>query len=404
MKKLLVVALTTFCVLVPGTFVLATGTFSCEETNQTAQNVCEGVLNLKKIAEKRRISSIEAIKILDYNSGQDSQTQQIQADQFIADAESKFFLGKNESDVTQKILHFNSAGEKYQAAIAKFDAATKYLPLTTRNYDSIYTDKNLIMQAGGNFSGGGKDSTSWFREMFSWKNGQLLRTINRILGGIGIIYFLILGLKFIFSQGSDEKISNYKEQFGWIVVGLVVISLAEFIGFQVLDPTQRDIISGTGNNSATQNFYEKTKQVVRFFEYIVGGFMLINGLMSGYNLIMHGPKEESVSQEKKFLQSFLVGSIFILMAEVFVRIFSLQDGLTNARYLAITEIAGLVNYMLSFIAIIATIMLIFSSLYYIISFGDEEQMGRAKRILYSNILGVVIAFSAYTIARFLINV
>ncbi len=91
------------------------------------------------------------------------------------------------------------------------------------------------------------------------------------------------------------------------------------------------------------------------------------------------------------------------MAEVFVRIFSMQDGITNSRYLAITEVAGLVNYMLSFIAIIATIMLIFSSLYYIISFGDEEQMGRAKRILYSNILGVVIAFSAYTIARFLIN-
>lgn len=374
------------------------------------QNVCEGAKSEYLKAYRAQSTSEEFQTFLEYNADSNPKLLR-EARESFEKGKGKMNIELTEEDRKAKRalpqgysiegLSFQNcyeAAKEFENAKALFEELGKYLPLTTRNYDPIYTDKNLVMQAGDNFMGDNEDR---LRDMFSWRNGKLMRTINRILGGIGIIYLIVLGIKFIIAQGQDERISKYKEQFGWIILGLAIISVAEFVGFKVLDPVNRDLLQG--NDGAVPNMYQKVKQIVRFFEYIVGGFMLLNGLMSGYNLIIRGQKEEAISQEKQFLQSFLLGAIFILMAEVFIRIFSFKEGVEMTGLIFAAEVGGLINFMLSFVAIVATVMLIFSSLYYVMSFGNEDQMNRAKRILMANVLGVIISFSAYTIARFLIN-
>lgn len=261
-----------------------------------------------------------------------------------------------------------------------------------RSLDSIMTD-NVITKAGGGFLYSTQET---LHNIF---RGSIIKTTNRVLGTVSILYLFILGVKFIMARGDSERLSALKGQFAWIILGLAVISLAEFIGYEVFDPSSgKDVLEGI----STRNFRDKVMDIVRFFEYIAGGLMLINAVISAYGLIIGGEEDEAISKEKQFLKSFLLGTAFILLAEVIVRILSFQEGVNVSTGIAVKEIAGVVNFSLSFMGIVAVAMVVMAGMYYVISFGDEEQMGRAKKMIINSVVGVIIAFSAYTIVRFLI--
>ena len=289
-------------------------------------------------------------------------------------------------------FNYNEATNKVLSANAQF-RDREYLELSDKNFDSILVD-NKIIHIGGNFEG--KNEERLGKTFFT----KILPMINRLVGVLGILYLLILGVKFILAQGEDEKMSQYKDQAVWLIVGLGLVSVAEFVGFDIFDPNQKDVLS----DASAKPFYDKLMQIVRFFEYIAMGLVLVNGIISGYKLITSGEEEETVSQEKKFLKSFIIGTIFILMAEVIVRVLAYQDeNLQTTQDILIQEVSGIINFILTFIGGVAMLMLIVSGIYYVTSFGDEDQMGRAKRMILTSIGGIAIAFSAYTIAQFLVN-
>lgn len=286
-----------------------------------------------------------------------------------------------------------------------FAAIDNALPLTNNagNYDSIFTE-NIILKAANNFEGtadGGGSEENILQSFFSGNkvnnNSSLIQIVNRILGAVGILYFIIIGVKYFFSQGAEDKMSEYKTQLIWIAVGLGVISVAEFIGFEVLNPDKNDILS----NDSIAPFDQKVKQVIRFLEYLIGGIFLFNGIMTGYNMIT-SDTEDNISHEKTFLRNFIIGAVFILTAEVIIRAVSLEDGIAGSQDLLIGEIGGIVNFMLTFIAGACALMIILASLYYVASFGDEERTETAKKIIIGCVIGLVLAFSSYVIAQFLI--
>ncbi len=290
------------------------------------------------------------------------------------------------------MMNYNEATTKVLSANVRF-LDRDYLELSDKNFDSILVDNKIVHIAGG-FEGQNEERVG--KTFFT----KILPMVNRVIGVIGILYLIILGVKFILAQGDEEKMGKYKDQAIWLIIGLGLVSVAEFVGFDIFDPSQRDVLS----DAAAKPFYEKLMQVVRFFEYVAMGLVLVNGIISGYKLITSGEEEETVSQEKKFLKSFIIGTIFILMAEVIVRVLSYQDSdLSTTQDILIQEVAGILNFVLTFIGGVAVLMLIMSSIYYVTSFGNEDQMNRAKRMIITAIGGIVIAFSAFTIAQFLVN-
>ncbi len=302
---------------------------------------------------------------------------------------------------TEKIAksEWAQASESFTKAIKSFAIAqdlcleSHHLQLSREGYDSALTE-NIAMRIGGGLRNSNEERLS---EMF---RGELLRTINRILGALAIMYIVLIGVKYIMAMGDNEKMSGYKSQFAWLILGLAVISLAEFVGFELLDPSGgKDILSG----ETEAKFMDKVRDVVRYFEFAAGAFMLINAILAGYHLIMSGDKDETISQEKAFLKSLLMGSGFILMSEVIVRVLSFRDAPEKTTQILVTEVAGIVNFALSFVAILAMAMLVLASLYYVISFGDEDQTSRAKRMIKTSIVGVIIASSSYVLVRFLIS-
>lgn len=309
---------------------------------------------------------------------------------------------------------------------------SKKLPLDGSYYDNILTENIL----SGSISATQKNGTEGvFRSLFYQKGkgfSPFMNRVNAALGTIALLWFIVLGGKFIFAHGNDEKITACKEQFGWTLAGLVTIGVAEMMAFNILDPDPmtEEAEGFLKETTSATNFAIQVHVFKVFVQYIIGGIALIKMMMSGYDLIIGSEEEENIQKEKGFLRNFFYGGGMILLAEALARIVSVTAkpegtdttglnvdlatvGGTNIKDLAeatyasaetgISEFTGLINFFLSFIGVSAALMLVLASIYYVLSFGSEDQMNRAKRTVIVSVVGIIVVVSSFTLMRFMIR-
>lgn len=66
-------------------------------------------------------------------------------------------------------------------------------------------------------------------------------------------------------------------------------------------------------------------------------------------------------------------------------------------------VMNVVNVLLGFLGILAIIIILWGGFRWLTSGGNEEKVGEAKKIITAGIIGLVIIFTAYAIAVFVIN-
>ncbi|MCK5460739.1 hypothetical protein KAI58_02040 [Candidatus Gracilibacteria bacterium] len=302
------------------------------------------------------------------------------------EAEEKFYDASDKEEETAA-----AAKKKETEAIER---QKRKLPLIDTNYDILIRNNRFLSMVNTDEN----DSINTMEAIFQ---GDIIIYANIIVGAVAILWMTILGAGFIFAQGNDETISKKKQQFGWIALGLATVSVAEYAGFQIFNPVNHDLL---GNDDSSNSFYAKAIQIKLFFQYVAGSLALIAGIRSGYNLITiaESGEDESIEKEKEFVKTFFFGIALILFAEVLVTGILFVDGTSANATQGVLEIVGLINFAITFLAGAAVFMLVLASLYYIISFGNEDQANRAKQIIISCIIALIIIFSSFTIVRFLI--
>jgi len=76
-------------------------------------------------------------------------------------------------------------------------------------------------------------------------------------------------------------------------------------------------------------------------------------------------------------------------------------GLTNSDLP--TVIGRIVRVVLSFLGLIAVVIIIIGGFQWMTSGGNEDQIGKAKKLMGAGIVGLIIIILAYAIANFIIN-
>ncbi len=237
---------------------------------------------------------------------------------------------------------------------------------------------------------------------------SVMKILNQPMWFLGrlIVYLIVIGTRFILSDGKEEDIQNAQKHFGFVILGLLVISLAQIAGFTLFNPAQNVNPDFFVNNNIQEVFYSKVMQIKLFIQILIGGIAMLSIITSAFRIMSSTGNEEVIGKEKQLLQNFLFATVLILAAEVIVTgVFYLpganREGASNqALSIGIEQIMGLVTALLSIVAAAALMMMILASLYYVISLGDEERAGRAKRLIIANLAAIVIVFSAYTVLRF----
>jgi hypothetical protein len=66
-------------------------------------------------------------------------------------------------------------------------------------------------------------------------------------------------------------------------------------------------------------------------------------------------------------------------------------------------VMNVVNVLLGFLGILAIIIILWGGFRWLTSGGNEEKVGEAKKIITAGIIGLVIIFTAYAIAAFVVS-
>jgi len=66
-------------------------------------------------------------------------------------------------------------------------------------------------------------------------------------------------------------------------------------------------------------------------------------------------------------------------------------------------VMNIVNVLLGFLGILAIIIILWGGFRWMTSGGNEEKVGEAKKVITAGIIGLIIIFTAYAIATFVIS-
>ncbi len=67
------------------------------------------------------------------------------------------------------------------------------------------------------------------------------------------------------------------------------------------------------------------------------------------------------------------------------------------------SVMNIINVMLGFVGILAIVIILWGGFRWLTSGGNEEKIGEAKKVLTSGIIGLIIIFTAYALANFVIT-
>lgn len=66
-------------------------------------------------------------------------------------------------------------------------------------------------------------------------------------------------------------------------------------------------------------------------------------------------------------------------------------------------IANVIKIALSFLGIVAVVIVLWGGVLWMTAAGNEEKVGQAKKVLFSGLIGLIIILSAFAVTQFVIN-
>lgn len=231
-----------------------------------------------------------------------------------------------------------------------------------------------------------------------------MRFFDKLLVPIAILLLAWAAVIIVVKRNDEEQFKKRSLQLVWMGVGFGL-----FIGaFTMVDKMffgmEGEILRG--NSSVTFGLLTRV-EINGLVDFIMAFAMAIGLLfvvISAVRMIFAGENEDQYEKMKRHLIWSAVSMLLLLMSYTIVKLFfsfDEQGRLTGLDTVGIsTEILSLANFFLGFVGFFAVIVLIYAGIRMIANFGDEEAVTKAKDTAKYALIGIVLAFSAFTILRF----
>lgn len=222
-----------------------------------------------------------------------------------------------------------------------------------------------------------------------------------LLGGIAVIYVIISGIKLIVAgKKIDEVSEKEKENLKFIIYGLIMIITADELVTKVFFGDYGECVASATNaaecakvgGSLIKGIYSLILSVLA----TVAIFVLV---LSAFRLVTSYGEEESINKQKKRITMAIIGLILAAVGEFVVKGIVFPEGGTKGIDVAAAQklVYNFTNFISAFIGAGAFAMLFYGGYLYVVSAGNEEQTGKAKKIIIGAVIGILIAFAAFGI-------
>lgn len=242
--------------------------------------------------------------------------------------------------------------------------------------------------------GGGVSELARYIETTLFGGMQILFT------ALAIAMFAQYGIRLALESSDESTISEVKSAYKYAVVGAVIVTVASFIVRAVGQP---DAVLGVGSNAAVLVnagvVTDGLGEIELFLRIMVATAVGAVIAYQGIRLIILQGNESEVEEQKKHFLHALIGVAIILLANVVVS--SFIPGNNGSAELAV-QIVGITNFLLVIIGGLAVLSFIVAGILLILS-TDEGLKDRAKKIIFTTIITMIIVLCTYTIVNFIIG-
>lgn len=231
--------------------------------------------------------------------------------------------------------------------------------------------------------------------------------LKYLIGAIAVIYIIVSGIRMITSTTKIDEVSEKeKENLKYIIYGLILIIIADELVTKVFFGEYGECIASASNAAAcAQAGGGLIKGIYSFILAIIATLAVFVVVISGFRLITSYGEEETINKEKKRITMAIIGLLVAGFGEFIVKgiVFREAGGAGIDVAAAQKLVLSLTNFIAAFIGAGAFIMLFYGGYIYVVSAGNEEQTGKAKKIIIGAIIGLIIAFAAFGIATTITN-
>jgi len=109
---------------------------------------------------------------------------------------------------------------------------------------------------------------------------------------------------------------------------------------------------------------------------------------------------------KKIITLTALITVFALSA---LPVLALETGIDYGTYTGLGTkdiregIMNVINVLLGFLGILAIVIILWGGFRWLTSGGNEEKVGEAKKVITAGIIGLIIIFTAYALASFVVT-
>jgi len=236
----------------------------------------------------------------------------------------------------------------------------------------------------------------------------VVRFAEKLLIPVGILLLVWAAIIVIVNRNDEEQFKKRTLQLIWMAVGFGLFTGAFAIVDKMFFGTQGEILRGTDDTALIQAGLLARAEINGIVDFVMSFAVAIGVLftvITAVRMIFAGENEEQLDKLKRHLIWSAVGMLLLLMAYTIVNLFFGFDPNTGGS-LAL-DVGGisiqfvlLANFLLGFVAFIAVIALIYAGVRMITHFGDEETVTKAKDTVKYAVIGLILAFSSWTILKF----
>lgn len=244
--------------------------------------------------------------------------------------------------------------------------------------------------------------------------GGLFDTAKQLLAPVLVILFATFGVRLIIAGGNEEEFNKAANHFLYLLIGTAFVifskELSEIFSLYKADYGSTEapgtFLSDEGIAKSTAGIRGYFDIIITFIRYVFGGIALFFVVKSGSVIIFNADEETVTQQKDAFIYGF-AGFILIIASEALVKtVFGLPDPVPAASqaFSPGVEVSGglsllgnVTNLLLGIMSGLFLFTLVVGGVLYALSAGNEERGQKATKLIIGSLLGLVIAFSSYTI-------
>jgi len=283
-----------------------------------------------------------------------------------------------------------------------YAAANEYLD----NYNTTGTDRTwgshleTLNNTGTDFQVG----EAWQKWIFNILV-RIALDVKNLFFILAWLFFLILVLRLIFSDKSEEAASNFKNWVIWISTWVVVMQIAYVFMNTLFDEMIDEMLA----DDLYSNIMEP---MTNFLITSTSFFFIIFMIYSFYLLVTANWNEE---QAKSWKMSVLYAAMWFILIKISHTLVSNIYWVTAEQLwsdVCTTNctigwfpkiVVDIINWMNSFVLIIVVVMIVYAGFSVLVSAWDEEKLKKAKASIIYIVIWLFILVSSYMILTFFID-